>query len=400
MNDKTVFEVGDDYNYFINESWIFNEKDLEINLAKWKREKGNNVLFITGLSGSGKTTLAEEYEKKYKAYMFEIDGIEHNYDSSNKGLLNRAVEELGYTDNIKDKKWVHDKANLESLWKIFDKILEYMYADPKNLYIIEGVQLFDDIYPDITKGKPIIIKGSSMLTSVLRRFKRNGSGKIQWSTELKNEFFNFLGWYSSSEKRLSNFKKVIKETIDMENLSYGSKDCPIMESVDGINPRLVLIKDLIDGIADDGLRNGLHDIFVDAIDKITNKESISYEIEQLMIFRDNMKPNNTIIVNIINVLSMFNNTSNIITQCNTYYSPKEMLRKGVYGITYEDIDAVPDYSKNFYNVQACNEYMIDGTTPTKDWFSNHCTRTSGIQTEDDGKFDLLLDRTLKVATAS
>ena len=60
----------------LTENYIFSKDDYCLNLENWKREKGKNVLFITGLSGSGKTTLAKKMEKEYGAYMFELDGIE------------------------------------------------------------------------------------------------------------------------------------------------------------------------------------------------------------------------------------------------------------------------------------------------------------------------------------
>lgn len=52
----------------------------------WKPGK-NNVLFITGHSGSGKSSFAEEYEKQQHAIMFELDGLQHDYDSSGKTYL-------------------------------------------------------------------------------------------------------------------------------------------------------------------------------------------------------------------------------------------------------------------------------------------------------------------------
>lgn len=66
--------------------------------------ENHNILFITGLSGSGKTTLAEEYERKYHAHMFELDGIEYDYDSSNIKILNQLKEQYPeYNNAIKNK---------------------------------------------------------------------------------------------------------------------------------------------------------------------------------------------------------------------------------------------------------------------------------------------------------
>ena len=71
------------------ENMIFSSKDYVQNLDKWKPGR-NNILYVTGLSGSGKSTLAEEYEKKYNAHIFELDGLQHNFDSSGKGILEKC----------------------------------------------------------------------------------------------------------------------------------------------------------------------------------------------------------------------------------------------------------------------------------------------------------------------
>src|SRR5699024_2907760 len=127
-----------------NEGIILNGKNIELNFDKWKREKGKNILFITGLSGSGKSTLAEEYEKKYNAYMFELDGLEHRYDSSgNAKILEKVREECPDYDNYYKDHSQKVINNINAIWNAADKALEIMKNDYKNLYIVEGVQLFD-----------------------------------------------------------------------------------------------------------------------------------------------------------------------------------------------------------------------------------------------------------------
>ena len=65
-------------------------------------------------------------------------------------------------------------------------------------------------YDDV-KSYPMIIKGTSMVKSIIGRFKRNGEGKINWKNELSNEFLNLIGWYKDEERVLINFKKAIIE---------------------------------------------------------------------------------------------------------------------------------------------------------------------------------------------
>jgi len=83
-----------------------------------------------------------------------------------------------------------------------------------------------------------------------------------------------------------------------------------------------------------------------------------------------------------------------IKLANTFYTPKEMLHKGVYGIN-DETDIV-DYAKNnFYGVKAYKDTMIDNETKVEDWFEEHSMRFAGMQTDKSGKYDILLDRTLK-----
>jgi predicted ATPase len=206
--EKYLKEIN---NTIVMESYLFSGNDLILNIHEWKNEKNKNILFITGLSGSGKSTLAKEYQTKYNANMFEIDGIERNRDSTKTNIMQR-VKEL----------YPEYKEAVESNWKGFERKERYIYLDKafhiakklmvddyKNLYIIEGIQLFNFIPIELIKNKPLIIKGTSVLKSMQQRFKRGGNGKIDWIKELQNEFPQLVGWYSDQEKLLKDFKNKI-----------------------------------------------------------------------------------------------------------------------------------------------------------------------------------------------
>lgn len=185
---------------YLNESLIKNDEDIYLNFDKWKKNTENNVLFITGFSGSGKSTLARELSKTNHAVMFEIDGIEHNDDSSGKDILKKVQKQFPLYNS--------DKIDRSYYQKMLEAAIDIMYNDINTLYIVEGVQLFQwfvDI--DYFKNKPIIVKNTSMFKSILRRFKRNGNGKIYIKEELQNEFLQLLGWYMNDKKILNNFKK-------------------------------------------------------------------------------------------------------------------------------------------------------------------------------------------------
>ena len=190
---------------YLNESFILNDEDIYINFDKWKKNTENNVLFITGLSGSGKSTLAEQLSDSKNAIMFEIDGIEYNYDSSNKGILNKILKKF---PEYKDR-----TNNYKLYQKILDEVLSYMYNDKNHLYIVEGIQIFQWFKPEDFISEPIIIKNTSFCNSLINRFRRNGHGKVELRKELQNEFLNLLDLYMEHNKMINRFKRDLKKGV-------------------------------------------------------------------------------------------------------------------------------------------------------------------------------------------
>lgn len=226
------------------EGVVISKDDTVIGLDRWKPEKGKNILFITGLSGSGKSTLAEEYETKYRAHMFELDGLEHRYDSSGTAKVLQKVREKfpEYDEYFKDRS---QKAadNIDVLWKAADVALDVMKDDYKTLYIVEGVQLYDGLYSDDTlKGKPLIIKNTSHLTSIIRALKRTSeTDEKSFAKAIKENLPEILSYHRKSYKPFKKFKeKFAKESVseldDLFNdairsfsITQESSDSPIMQ---------------------------------------------------------------------------------------------------------------------------------------------------------------------------
>lgn len=226
------------------EGVVISEDDTVIGLDRWKPEKGKNILFITGLSGSGKSTLAEEYETKYHAHMFELDGLEHRYDSSGTAKVLQKVREKcpEYDEYFKDRS---QKAtdNIDVLWKASDAALDVMKEDYKTLYIVEGVQLYDGLYSDeVLKGKPLIIKNTSHLTSIIRALKRTSeTDDKSFAKAIKENLPEILSYHRKSYKPFKKFKeKFAKESVseldDLFNdairsfsITQESSDSPIMQ---------------------------------------------------------------------------------------------------------------------------------------------------------------------------
>ena len=206
-----------DVNLVANESMIFSQKDYMQNLDKWKPGP-NNILYITGLSGSGKSTLAKDYAKKYNAHIFELDGLQHNFDSSGKGILEKCKNDIPeYANAVKtflkeknDGEFTNDEFNL--MKRVAKHVIQLCKEDSETLYIIEGIQLFRWFNRDQFKSKPLIIKGTSMLASSIRGNKRDftENGKLNKVGMIKT-LPQRLKWESEDERSLNRFKKEMKK---------------------------------------------------------------------------------------------------------------------------------------------------------------------------------------------
>lgn len=194
------------------EGYIVSSKMQSFNFDLWK-EGEHNILFITGLSGSGKTTLAEKMEKEYDALLFELDGIDYDYDSTNAGILDELKEKSKVYAKIVQTQTVSSihqySYTMEEFISIFNTLISIMRSHHDKRFIVEGIQLMG-LYKSFPFNEPTIIVGSSMLKSLYRRGKRTVEAGGRWSVMLKNEFLQLLAFYIDSEKKLSKFRKIIK----------------------------------------------------------------------------------------------------------------------------------------------------------------------------------------------
>ena len=199
----------------LQEAYAISSNDTVLNFDKWKKGS-NNILYVTGLSGSGKTTLGEKYEKEYNAHLFEIDGLEFTYDSTNTGILEKIEEKCpeyaSYHASRKTKEGYTGNNLVGILKKALSTALDIMKKDSNNLYIVEGVQIFQWLDPSTFSGKPVIIKGTSALKSAYQRYKRGKST----SDNSGDNILKLVSWYIKSEKSLSKFKKGIKESEELQ----------------------------------------------------------------------------------------------------------------------------------------------------------------------------------------
>ena len=264
--DETLYQSAEDVEYFwgddnerkkkenhakesqksvvgINESWIIQKGDLQINMENWAP---GDPLWITGSSGDGKSTLAEKmateshaivinsdivlcrmlwtkekYEKVLKTktipgsdvWKFNLDSPAWDYVASHPNLPFGAKDPITHS--------TIDSITQPEIIAFYHWLMVELKSNPKykdNLYIIEGcdICLLD---PNVMATKPLIIMGGSRLQSLWRRVKRNVKDK---NASYIESIFKYLKKYNYQAKRLDddkdNFRRDIENVLQESSL--------------------------------------------------------------------------------------------------------------------------------------------------------------------------------------
>ena len=197
-----------------NESVIFNRKDSYYNLNKWKTGKDSNILFICGHSGSGKSTLGRQISSEYNAVYIELDEYirgeycEPKWDptTSNTREENLLKEFYSHPEFNFDRNKLSNASFCNSVNRAMAWLYRYASAHPGTLFVWEGVAIHNFMSFDFLKEKPVIIKGTSMLSSKIRAQKRDGS----YGTSTLNE-------YGPEEQRISKLRKFMNSNAFVTN---------------------------------------------------------------------------------------------------------------------------------------------------------------------------------------
>ena len=216
--------------FSIEEGYFKSTDNLEFNLDKWSKSGNHNLLYITGISGSGKTTLAKEMCKKYKAEYIELDkftlgivkGLDRWFENVNNGtyevhpLLKEYFSQLDHLTT--NGSWSKPDMGNEH-----DKFLTWFIKKVKGngtLYIVEGAQFFmklSNMDPDLIKGEPLIIVGTSAFKSWIRRIKRdtaNDETISRFIYHLKKDIPMLFKYYFSNEQDLQKYIKNMQSNIN------------------------------------------------------------------------------------------------------------------------------------------------------------------------------------------
>ena len=220
-NDNPIVDYSDNHekidndtkvedNESLEESYITSKKDIEYKLDSWKKGS-DNILLITGLSGSGKSTRASQLSKEYNAINFELDLFEHNsilfsnnYNHDEANIIMKDIFKKMYGGKKNFDKYSDEDYRKEFV-KFFKNLLSYCKSHKDQLFIIEGLQIFKHVaYYDISiiKNIPIIIIGTSLTKSLIRRYKRDhntSDGSFKHPIQLMKKY---IEW----EKSLNNLR--------------------------------------------------------------------------------------------------------------------------------------------------------------------------------------------------
>ena len=226
------------------ENMIFSKEDIELNLDKWGENENNNILFITGFSGSGKSTLAKRYNNVEVISLDQLyQGVIHQYTEFGRIMYDECIAYKRYAKAIANT----EPATASDIYQTLLYILRKAKDDfGKKRYVLEGVQIYRDVPRELVYGKPLIVKGTSALTSALNRIRREDGFTTH---SLYKGIFGYFKWYSIDNKLLKQFEKDAKANsgkmynfgdlydIMNENLIFNKKDVMINVNKWGTSPQ-------------------------------------------------------------------------------------------------------------------------------------------------------------------
>ena len=224
----------------LNENTFLNKEDVKHNLSKWGTKLGqDNILYVTGLSGGGKTTISKEYSEKYGAEILELDLMDYKWDATfkNKFIL-KAFNKFPLYKSLIVKSaapFVFDnKKDYNDFIKVKTEATEYiidlMHKESDKLFIIEGIQILYDDFPIDIEKVPLVIKGTSNMSAIIRRVKRGNNDQFSFEDFVKT----FKDWYRFNNNQDRQIIKLRKQ-FDKEYKKRGYDTCfnviPVTESV-------------------------------------------------------------------------------------------------------------------------------------------------------------------------
>lgn len=236
-----------DHNVSIQESYIKNTDDFHYNMDKIDNGT-NKVIYVTGHSGSGKSTLRKELSERYPN-IIGISGdhivmailnnsrndIPDKWDLSGNSVKDK-IGELPYLYLNINQSWRDipltgnkaDDFNNTGLIQYFYEFIIWLENESKKtkynkyIFVVEGTQIL--MIPDLEfyKDKPLVIKGTSAMTSYVRKQKRDvfeDMSKISWD-KVKNSMIKMIPKYMEHSGYMDELKRVMDESSIQESDIY------------------------------------------------------------------------------------------------------------------------------------------------------------------------------------
>lgn len=219
LSPATILEKANDYSLGI----LISKDDIVFNADPFI-DKKINVMFVTGMSGAGKTTISTQWSKLTGATLISLDDFDswgrwEYYDKANASEWYPHALDQYFKKRFKSRKEYEDYIGITSKdYKKYYKAMTEMcrwfvdHSSKTNRFIIEGVQVPMVFLLDssLYKRSAILLKNTSVLTSFLRRIKRD---KKDFVKNLPHYLTMYFEWYVSQNKFRS-------QMADIEQLSY------------------------------------------------------------------------------------------------------------------------------------------------------------------------------------
>lgn len=223
-NFENILKADESYQPVV-ENYIFSKKPIRHRVDDFDSGRCN-VLLVTGLSGSGKSTIGKSYmEKDPKVEWVELDWFEKNYGMTDDQLKQCSEPLWNYLtkdptgiafrkQSLSDNKPSGEEL-VQSIRLFGNWLLKYCSTHKDKKWVIEGVQIYSCFDFNLVKKYPIIIVGTSMTKSIVRRLRRDGYEK---------EFIKMCQYYYDEEKSLNKFRNdIAKESnTTFETVSEGA----------------------------------------------------------------------------------------------------------------------------------------------------------------------------------
>lgn len=218
MKDVQAGEDNRFIKYFkvVTENLLFDRDNLKINFDKWGKDENHNILFITGFSGAGKTTIADKV-KDDDTIIISLDTLYNGHPEQLGEVGEMLLEKIPELKAYARVKGYYGKEAITyqvstMMYNIMSKIIEYSKEKfPKKKFIVEGIQLYRYIGAEFVYGRPIIVRGTSALHSMIRRLRREDGFT---TSDVYDGVFSYLKWYLYDNAKLGQWIK------DQQRFSY------------------------------------------------------------------------------------------------------------------------------------------------------------------------------------